>query len=134
MAKNKINLQIITPTRQVLDEVVEYVVLTTQEGEMGVLYAHEPVVTLLGCGSLQYKQEGKTKKATVMGGFAEVTESKVVILTDASELLEEIDLKRALAAQERAKNRLSQSDMDVKRAEIALNKALVRIKVAENNK
>lgn len=134
MAKNKINLQIITPTRKVLDEVIDSVILRTQEGEMAVLYDHEPVVTLLAHAPLAYRQEDGVKKATVMGGFAEVTEDKVVILTDASELLEEIDIDRARAAHERATKRLSKNDIDVKRAEIALRKALIRIKLVEDNK
>lgn len=134
MAKNKINLQIITPARQVLNEVVDSVILKSREGEMCILYEHEPTVTLLACGPLKYKQDGVAHKATVMGGFAEVTEEGVTILTDASERLEEIDVARAQAAKERAQGRMSQSDMDIQRAELALRRALVRIKLGEEIK
>ncbi len=130
MANNKINLQIITPTRLVLDEMVDTVVLRTQEGDMGVWYDHEPVVALLSYGPLNYKIDNKKYHATVMSGFAEVTEDKVVILTDSSELAEEIDLGRAEDAKQRAEGRVSVSDMDTVRAQIALRKALVRIQVA----
>lgn len=134
MANNQINLQIITPTRIVLDEMVDSAVLKTTEGDMGVLYDHEPVVTLLSYGVLRYKQEGKVNKATVMGGFAEVTKERVTILTDASELAEEIDINRAKEAKERAEGRLGKGDYNAKRAEIALKKSLVRIKIAETKK
>lgn len=132
MAGNKLNFQIITPGKKVLDEMVDSVVLKTVTGEMGVLYDHEPVVTLLGCNVMRYKVEGKSKTVTVMGGFAEVTEDKVVILTDASELPEQIDVERAKRAKERAEGRISKSEFDQKRAEAALRKALIRIDATQS--
>lgn len=131
MANNQINLQIITPTRSVLDEMVDSAVLRTTTGDLGVLYDHEPVVALLGYNVLRYKQDGKEYKATVMGGFAEVTKDKVTILTDASELAHEIDVARAKKAKERAEGRKGQSEMNAIRAEVALKKALVRITLGE---
>ncbi|MGL5676763.1 MAG: F0F1 ATP synthase subunit epsilon [Cellulosilyticaceae bacterium] len=131
MANNKINLQIITPSRLVFDEMVDTVTLRTLEGDMGVWYDHEPVVTLLSYGVLKYKADGKVNKATIMSGFAEVTEDKVVILADSSELEHEIDVERAKAAKSRAEGRTSSSDVDVIRAQVALRKALIRLQVAE---
>lgn len=131
MANNKINLQIITPTRSVLDEMVDSAVLRATTGDMGVLYDHEPVVALLGYDVLRYKQDGKEYKVTVMGGFAEVTKDKVTILTDASELADEIDVERAKQAKARAEGYKGKPGMDLLRAEIALKKSLVRIAVSE---
>lgn len=128
---NTMTLQIITPIKKVLEEQVESVILTTSEGEMGVFYDHEPVVTLLGYKTLRYKQNGEQKVATIMGGFAEITKDKIVILTDASELPEQIDLERAKQAKERAEKRINDSTMDQKRAEIALKKAIARINLKE---
>lgn len=129
---NKMRLQIITPMRSILDEEVESVILNTTEGEMGVLYDHEPVVALLGYNKLVYTQDGVKKEATTLGGFAEVTIDKVVILTDASELADEIDVERARKAKERAERRLQQQDanIDRARAEIALKKAIARINLS----
>ena len=128
---NTMRLQIITPMRTILDEEVEAVLLHTTEGEMGILYDHEPVVTLLGYKKVTYTQEGKKKHATTLGGFAEVTKDKITILTDASELATEIDLERAQRAKERAEKRIGDSNMDQVRAEIALKKAIARIDLAE---
>lgn len=132
MAK-MIKLQIITPTRTILDEEVESVILSTTEGEMGVYYDHEPVVALLDYKQTSYRQEGKKKFATTLGGFAEVTKDRVVILTDASELQDEIDLERAKRAKERAEKRLTDRSegIDHLRAEIALKKAIARIRLKE---
>ena len=132
MAKNKMKLQIITPMKTILDEEVDSVILTTTEGEMGVLYDHEPAVVLLGYKTLSYTQEEVKKYATTLGGFAEITKDKVVILTDASEFADEIDLERAKRAKERAEKRLSDSTMDHLRAEIALKKAIARINLKES--
>ncbi len=124
-------LQIITPMKTILDESVESVILATTEGQMGVLYDHEPVVALLGYEKLTYTQEGVKKQATTLGGFAEVTKDKVVILTDASEFADEIDLERAKRAKERAESRLKDGNMDNIRAEVALRKAIARISLKE---
>ena len=132
MAKNKMKLQIITPMKTILDEEVDSVILTTTEGEMGVLYDHEPAVVLLGYKTLSYTQEEVKKYATTLGGFAEITKDKVVVLTDASEFADEIDIERAKRAKERAEKRLSDSTMDHLRAEIALKKAIARINLKES--
>lgn len=124
---NKMRLQIITPMRTILDEEVESVILGTTEGQMGVFYDHEPVVALLGYDKVIYTQDGVKKRATALGGFVEVTMDKVVILTDASEFAEQIDIERAKQAKERAEKRLKDSTMDQKRAEIALKRAIARI-------
>ncbi|MBE6023160.1 MAG: F0F1 ATP synthase subunit epsilon [Cellulosilyticum sp.] len=130
---NTMKLQIITPMRTILDVEVESVILTTTEGEMGVLYDHEPVVTLLAYKDITYTQEGTKKKATTLGGFAEITKDRITILTDASELADEIDLERAKKAKERAEKRLASKDGDIDhvRAEIALRKAIARINLRE---
>ena len=132
MAKNKMKLQIITPMKTILDEEVDSVILTTTEGEMGVLYDHEPAVVLLDYKTLSYTQEEVKKYATTLGGFAEITKDKVVVLTDASEFADEIDIERAKRAKERAEKRLSDSTMDHLRAEIALKKAIARINLKES--
>lgn len=127
---NKMKLQIITPMRTILDEEVDSVILGTTEGQMGVLYDHEPVVTLLGYDKVMYSQDGEKKHATTLGGFAEVTKDKVVILTDASEFADQIDIERAKKAKERAEKRLHQDNVDRARAEIALKKAIARINLS----
>ena len=132
MAKIKMKLQIITPMKTILDEEVDSVILVTTEGQMGVLYDHEPVVALLGYGKLSYTQDEVKKHVTTLGGFAEITKDRIVILTDASEFADEIDVERAKRAKERAEKRLSDSTMDHLRAEIALKKAIARINLREN--
>lgn len=128
MADKKLNLQIITPSRVLCDEMVDMVIMRASTGDIGVLPNHEPVVATLNYGILRFKQDGKERKATIMSGFTEIEADKVVILTDAAEWPEEIDLARAEQAKNRALKRLkSKSKHNTLRAEIALKKALVRI-------
>ncbi len=126
----KLSLKIITPERNMFDGEVDMVIMRTTSGDVGILHGHQPLVTVLDYGVLTLKNEGEEdKKAALLGGFAEVNENGMSILTDAAEWSEEIDVVRARKAKERAEARLKNidSNVDVMRAELALKRALVRI-------
>lgn len=125
------NLKIITPHKTLLDEPVESVTATTIDGEIGVLSNHIPLVTPLDIGVLKFVQNGQTKKVAVMGGVFSTDGKVTTVLSDAAELSDEIDLARAQHAKERAEARLREksASVDVKRAELSLAKALVRLKL-----
>jgi F-type H+-transporting ATPase subunit epsilon len=84
---------------------------------------------------LRYEAEGKKEYMAVVDGFAEVSEDRVSILVDAAEKAMEIDIERAKNAMERARERLARErgveDVDFTRAEAALKRAMIRLKVAE---
>ena len=94
-----------------------------------------PFLSSLLPGELRYTVDGKTEHMAVTTGFAEVSENRVSILVDAAEKAIEIDLERARRAMERAKERLARErgaeDVDFLRAEVALKRAIARIKVRE---
>lgn len=75
-------LQIITPTRLVVDERVDEVVAPGEVGEFGVLPGHVPFITVLTEGELKYKKGSHEKKIIVEGGIAEVRDDIVTVLTD----------------------------------------------------
>ena len=82
---------------------------------------------------MYYKAGGKTEYLAVSGGFAEVTGEKVTIVAESAEMGREIDVERAKRAQERAEKRLAAAktaDIDWTRAEAAMRRSLVRMKVA----
>jgi F-type H+-transporting ATPase subunit epsilon len=82
---------------------------------------------------MYYKAGGKTEYLAVSGGFAEVTGSKVTIVAEAAETGREIDIERAKRARERAERRLAAAKteaIDWTRAETALRRSMVRMKVA----
>lgn len=132
---NKLSLKIITPTRNMFEGDVDMVVMRTKSGDVGILHGHQPMVTILDYGVLTIKNDGEDKLAAVLGGFAEISADGMSILTDAAEWSNEIDVVRAKEAKERAEARLknTQANIDIKRAELALKRALVRLDLGSNN-
>lgn len=103
------------------------------EGELGIMANHVPLVTPLKIAPIRMKLEGdKEMLIAISGGFMEVRGDKVTILAETAELPEDIDVERAKAAKSRAEQRLSgnSAEVDRKRAEFALQRALVRLQVS----
>ncbi|MTI46861.1 F0F1 ATP synthase subunit epsilon [Sporosalibacterium faouarense] len=129
-------LEIVTPDRKFFEEEVEMIVVRGQEGDLGILANHTPLVTPLDIGRIKIKQNGEFKQAAIAGGYIEVGKEKTTIISDSAEWPEEIDLARAKEAKRRAEERLdhaSKSEVDLMRAEVALRKALNRINVADKH-
>ncbi len=128
-------LEIVTPEKVVVSQKVDIVVAPGSLGEFGVLKGHVPFLTGIVPGELRFTSDGRTEYLAVTTGFAEVSGNKISILVDAAEKAPEIDVERAKRAMERAKERLARDraskDIDFQRAEIALKRAIARIKVAE---
>ncbi|WP_281883170.1 F0F1 ATP synthase subunit epsilon [Paenibacillus sp. YYML68] len=128
-------LEIVTPERKVFAEQASMVIAKGVEGELGILPNHIPLVTPLKIGSVTVKQpQKKDVVIAVNGGFMEVRKDKVVILAESAELPEQIDVDRAKASRERAEKRLKeikQANVDFKRAELALQRAMNRLDVSE---
>jgi len=130
---NKILLEVVTPDRKVLSAEADVVVCPGVEGQFGVLYGHVPFLSALAIGEMYFRDGGKTDYLAVSGGFAEVTGAKVTIVAEAAEYGREIDIERARRALERAEKRLAAARteaIDYARAEAALQRSLVRMKVA----
>lgn len=134
MFPEAIELVVVTPERQLLRESVVEVQLPGAEGCLGVLPGHAPLMTELGVGELSYRTANMSHTGflVIIRGFAEVLPGRVTVLAETAERAEEIDLERAKAAFERAKQRLAKPDenLDWDRAAVALQRALIRIQVA----
>ncbi|WP_027415209.1 F0F1 ATP synthase subunit epsilon [Aneurinibacillus terranovensis] len=128
---NTIAVEVVTPDRIVYRGDARIVVARGIEGDLGILPNHIPMVTPLKIAPvLVKKQDDKEDEAiAVSGGIMEVRKDKVTILAETAELGEEIDVARAIAAKERAERLLAESkdNVDFKRAELALERALARI-------
>jgi F-type H+-transporting ATPase subunit epsilon len=91
-----ITLRVVTPERVVLDTTVNSVVFPGLDGSTGVLKGHAPLVSALGVGELSFRDEsGQETGLFVAGGFAEVRDNTVRIVTEASEPPTDIDVHRA---------------------------------------
>jgi len=133
MAEKELLLEVVTPDRLVLSTQAEVVVCPGAEGQFGVLPGHIPFLSALEIGEMYYKAGGKTEYLAVSGGFAEVTGEKVTIVAESAEVGREIDVERAKRALERAEKRIAAgktAEIDWARAEAAMRRSLMRMKVA----
>ncbi len=127
-------LDIVTAERVVYSGDVDMIVAPGTSGQLGILPHHAPLMTMLQPGELLIKRGGTELYIAVTGGFLEVRPDRVVVLADAAERAEEIDIERAEEAKRRAEERLAQRHapgVDETRAEASLHRALARLKVVE---
>ena len=134
MAKS-FHLEIIAVDRIFYQGDCEHLVITAVDGLLGILAGHEPLVTTLPTGELKYKVNGEWRYAAISGGFIQVMPNSSIILADSCELPEEIDIKRAKEAQERAAERLrqKQSIQEYYQTQAALNRAMNRLKISQKH-
>lgn len=129
--KNGFLLRIITPDRVFYEHQVDMVEFNTTEGEVGILPGHIPMTVIVKPGVLYITEPEENKEAALHAGFAEILPEGVTILAEIIEWPEEVDEKRALAAKQRAEERLQSRtpETDIARAETALQRALARIQI-----
>lgn len=128
-------LEIIASDRVFYKGDCEHLVITAIDGLLGILAGHEPLVTSLPTGELKYMVNGEWHYAAISEGFIEVMPDKSVILADSCELPEEIDIKRAEEARERAQEMLrqKQSIKEYYETQAALNRAMNRLKISQKH-
>ncbi len=134
---DRLTLELATPTRMVVAETVDEVVVPGSQGYFGVLPGHAPLLATLGIGELTYRIGRDERHVAVAGGFAEVRNDKVIVLADTAEVPRDIDRARAERAKERAEQRLAgraQDEIDYMRAAAALARALTRLQVASRGR
>jgi F-type H+-transporting ATPase subunit epsilon len=129
-------LEIVTAEKMIFADDVNEVVAWGVEGQLGILPHHAPLMTMLQPGDLLIKRDNEEEYLAISGGFLEVRPDKVIVLADAGERAEEIDIARAEAAKRRAEATLKErpSEGDAVAAEAALRRSLARLKVAERRR
>jgi F-type H+-transporting ATPase subunit epsilon len=129
-------LEIVTAERVVFSEDVDVVIVPGIEGQLGVLPHHAPLMTTLEPGELLVRKGGEEFSLAITGGFVEVRPDRIIILADAAERVEEIDVARAEEAKRRAEERLKERapEVDLLRAEAALRRSLARLDVVARRK
>ena len=129
-----LQLEIVTPERQVYSDTVDSVQVPGSEGELGVLPHHAPLVSTLGVGELRFRKDGVEESFAIVGGFLQVRPDKVVVLAETADMASEIDLEKAQEARREAERALEtgySEGADIAMARAALQQALLRIRVAE---
>ena len=131
-----VRVDIVTAERVVYSEDADIVIAPGAQGELGILPHHAPLMTTLQPGELLVRKGDEEYSLAISGGFLEVRPDRVIVLADAAERADEIDIARAEAAKERARDRINHpsAGSDIANAEAALRRALARIRVAEKRR
>ncbi|WP_077307134.1 F0F1 ATP synthase subunit epsilon [Terribacillus halophilus] len=131
-----VTTSIVTPDGPVLEADYEMVSCTAENGELGILPGHIPLVAPLKVSSVRLQIQGRTDYVAVSGGFLEVRPDRITILAQTAESAADIDVDRAEQAKNRAEKRLQdkQANLDQIRAEQALNRAINRLDVASHSR
>ena len=127
-----IDVKIVTPHGTYKEFNTPFINITSKDGERGILPNHVPVVFMIDIGKLETNEDNMDHLYAVNGGMFYFENNKATILVDTIEAKEDIDLKRAIASKDRQLSKLEKKDpnIDLKRAEVALKRALNRIKIA----
>jgi F-type H+-transporting ATPase subunit epsilon len=106
------------------------------EGQLGILPHHAPLMTILQPGDILIRKDKEEEYFALSGGFLEIRPDKVIVLADACERAEEIDIARAEEAKKRAQETMKAAPLtaDAAAAEAALRRSLARLKVAEKRR
>jgi F-type H+-transporting ATPase subunit epsilon len=131
-----VKLDIVTAEKLIYSGDVDIVIAPGSEGQLGILPHHAPLMTALDAGELIARKGTEEYTLAISGGFLEVLPDRIIVLADAAERAEEIDISRAEAAKKRAQDSLahSASQVEVAAAEAALHRAIARIEVADRVK
>ena len=125
-----LKLEVTTPPGQVYSKAVDMVTLPGQEGEMGILPMHVPLIALLGDGEIIARRGDQEDHLLVTGGCAEITPERVAILTVYATDVAMIDEKKAEDARARAEARLKEkiSPEEVALVQASLTHSLAQLK------
>jgi F-type H+-transporting ATPase subunit epsilon len=129
-------LEIVTAERMVFSDDVSAVIAWGVEGQLGILPHHAPLMTMLQPGDILIRKDKEEEFFAISGGFLEVRPDKVIVLADACERADEIDIARAEEAKKRAQETMKAAPLsaDAAAAEASLRRSLARLKVAERKR
>ncbi len=139
IARGDLRCRVLTPQRNVFDELVESVELLTMAGTLEVFPRYEPTIAPLTVGVMKAKgDDGSVTSLAIHGGYMDMNGKVLVVLADSAEVGDEIDVERARLALERARQKLAEVitedpstvKVDMDRAKLALIRAMTRLEVA----
>lgn len=131
-----IHLKVITHEKVIYEKDIDALYVNSKDGEIGILKDHQPLICALNIGVAKAVTGNEAQCIATIGGILQFSNNQATILTDNAELDCDIDVARARQAKERAEQRLLAKDenIDMARAQIALSKAIARIKASNKPK
>ena len=132
---SQLTLEVVTPDRSLVSQLVDEVQIPGAEGYFGVVPGHTPLLVTMNVGELWYRNGQQRSFLSIALGFAEVLPDRGTILAKVAECAEDIDVERAQLARQRAEERLTQRavDSDGERARLSLLRSRTRLQVASQS-
>lgn len=138
MSEHTLHVKVVTPNGIIFDyETASLVSLDTTNGSEGIMANHAPIIAAMQVSEVKVVDEESSFEEiiTISGGFAEFSENTLTVVSDSAERAQDIDVKRAQEAKERAEKHIAASDTDdVVRAQAALMRAVNRIHAVTGSK
>lgn len=130
---NKMNLQIITPKKIVLEREIDSLVAPTKAGEVTILPNHMPLFSVLDDGVIEIKHDKEETYLSIGGGYLETDGKTVHLLVSRAAGQDEIDEKEVLEAKQEAEKRVKEAPTDEARhaATLQLRRSLIDIKLLQ---
>ena len=128
---DKLHLEVIQPSKIRISSDFDHIIVPGIDGDFGIDINHTPFITKIRSGILQLYQGNKIEKYAIHDGFVTVENNMIKIICEVVEKTNEINVKRAASSKERAEKRLKSSadNIDFRRAEVSLKRALVRLEL-----
>ena len=127
---DRIQCVVVTPERTLFDELVESVVLPLLDGELGILPGRSPLLGRLGYGELRTRSGAGAQRYFVDGGFAQVRDNVVTVLTNRAIPVAELDATAAGAELEKARNQAISGELDATERTRQMDRARAMVRVA----
>jgi len=133
MAKStSFHCSVITPERAVLECDATFVAFPAHDGEMGVLRHRAPLVCRMGIGPLRIETTGEKHLLFVDGGFAQVVDDRLTILTEQAKRAQEIDDAAASRAMVEARSIRITDDVSFQKRSRGIRRAQVQLRLAKS--
>ena len=126
----QLHVVVVTPEKTLFDETVDFVALPLYDGELGVLPGRAPLIGRLGYGELRTKRDEAVERYYVDGGFAQVRDNIVTVLTNRALTNDAIDPGAAARELEQAQEKVAHSDQEFaeKQKAVARSRAMLRVR------
>jgi F-type H+-transporting ATPase subunit epsilon len=132
MAKNEtFHCSVITPERAVLEAEATFVAFPAHDGEVGILPGRAPLLFKMGIGELRVESPEGNHNFFVDGGFAQMVENRLTLLTEQAKAIEEIDRAAAERALAEARDMPMISDAEFAARQRAVRRAETQIHLVE---
>jgi F-type H+-transporting ATPase subunit epsilon len=131
MAENTFQCSVVTPEEAVLDTQAQFVAFPAHDGEIGILPGRSPLLCRLGIGSLRVRTEEGEKTLFIDGGFAQMVDNRLTILTEQAKDPSELDHEEAKLALREAEKTIASDERGYKERQAALERARVQMRMTE---